>query len=45
MILIFNAADANTVHPKNITKDTVVVTASASGDTVEVVEAKEWIDG
>ena len=42
-ISAYNAADANTVHPKNITKDTVVVTASASGDTVEIVEAAEWI--
>ena len=42
-ISAYNAADANTVHPKNITKDTVVVTASASGDTVEIVEATEWI--
>ena len=40
---LYNAADANTVHPKKITKDTLVVTASASGDTVEIVEAAKWI--
>lgn len=38
-----NAADANTVHPKNLTKDSLVITASASGTTVEIVEALEWI--
>ncbi len=26
-----NAADVNTVHPKNLTKDSLVITASASG--------------
>ena len=40
---LVNAADANTVHPKKITKDTLVITASASGDTVEIVEAAKWI--
>ena len=40
---LVNAADANTVHHKNITKDTLVITASASGDTVEIVEAAKWI--
>ncbi len=42
-IEMFNAADANTSHPKSITKETLVVTASASGDTVEIVEAAGWI--
>lgn len=42
-VTLVNAADANTVHPKNITKDTVVITASASGDTKEIVEASKWM--
>ena len=42
-IELVNAADANTVHPKKLTKDTLVITASASGDTVEIVEAATWM--
>ena len=42
-IELVNAADANTIHPKKLTKDTLVITASASGDTVEIVEAATWM--
>lgn len=40
---LYNAADANTLHPRKITKDTLVITASASGDTKEIIEATHWI--
>lgn len=38
-VIAANAADFNTVRPKKLNKDSVVVTSSASGDTVEIVEA------
>lgn len=38
-----NAADANTLAPKNLNKDSLVITASASGNTVEIVEATKWM--
>ena len=38
-----NAADVNTVRPKKLNKDSLVITASASGDTVEIVQAAKWM--
>lgn len=38
-----NAADINIVHPNELTKDSLVITASASGDTVEIVKAAKWM--
>ena len=37
-IKVINAADCNMVRPKGLTKDSLVITASASGDTPELVE-------
>lgn len=42
-IYAVNAADVNTVRPKKLCKDSLVITASASGDTVEIVEAVKWM--
>ena len=42
-VYAINAADANTVHPTKLTKDSLVITSSASGTTVEIVEALTWI--
>ena len=42
-IYSINAADANTQRPKRLNKDSLVITASASGNTVEVVEASKWM--
>ena len=42
-VYAINAADANTVHPAKLTKDSLVITSSASGTTVEIVEALTWI--
>ncbi len=33
----------NTVRPKKLNKDSLVITASASGDTVEIVQAAKWM--
>ena len=38
-----NAADVNTVRPKKLNKDSLVITASSSGDTVEIVQAAKWM--
>lgn len=38
-----NAADLNAVHPRDLTKDTIVITASDSGDTPEIIEAAKWL--
>ncbi|WP_413527600.1 SIS domain-containing protein [Marinilactibacillus psychrotolerans] len=42
-IYSINAADANTQRPRELNKDSLVITASASGNTVEIVEAAKWI--
>ena len=41
-IELVNAADANTIHPKKLTKDTLVITASASGDILETTDG--WFE-
>ena len=38
-----NAAELNVLGNKRLKKGSVVITASASGDTKEIVEAVEWI--
>lgn len=44
-INVINAADLNMVRPRSLTKESLVITASSSGDTVELVEcAKNLID-
>lgn len=42
-IYSINAADANTLRPRELNKDSLVITASSTGDTVEIVEAVKWI--
>lgn len=42
-VYAINAADANTVRPKKLNKDSLVITASSSGDTVEIVQAAKWL--
>lgn len=42
-IYSINAADANTLRPRELNKDSLVITASDSGNTVEIVEATKWI--
>lgn len=39
----FDAANVNTLRPKEIKKDSLVITASASGNTVEIMEATKWM--
>ena len=39
----FDAANVNTLRPKEIKKDSLVITASASGNTVEIIEATKWM--
>lgn len=38
-----NAADVNIMRPKKLNKDSLVITASSSGDTVEIVQATKWM--
>ena len=38
-----NAAELNVLGNKRLNKKSIVITASASGDTKEIVEAVEWI--
>lgn len=38
-----NAADINVQHPRELNKDSLVITASSTGNTVEIVEAAKWI--
>lgn len=42
-IYSINAADANTLRPRKLNKDSLVITSSSSGDTVEIVEATKWM--
>lgn len=42
-VCAINAAEANAIRPKGLCKDSLVITASASGDTKEIVEAAEWM--
>lgn len=42
-IYSINAADANTLRPRKLDKDSLVITSSSSGNTVEIVEATKWI--
>lgn len=42
-VFLVNAAEINTFPPKKLTQESVVITASASGDTKEIVEAVDWI--
>lgn len=42
-IYSINAADVNIMRPKKLNKDSLVITASSSGDTVEIVEATKWM--
>ncbi|TDW16391.1 fructoselysine-6-phosphate deglycase [Breznakia blatticola] len=42
-VYLVEAAEINVLRPKKLTKDSVVITASASGDTKEIVEAATWI--
>ena len=42
-IYSINAADVNLVRPKKLTKDSLVITASASGNTVEILESTKWM--
>ncbi|MCX8736784.1 SIS domain-containing protein [Lactobacillus sp. B4026] len=38
-----NAADLNSVHPRDLTQDSIVITASDSGNTPEIIEAAKWL--
>ena len=42
-VKVINAADLNAVHPRDLTKDTIVITASDSGNTPEIIEAAQWL--
>lgn len=42
-VYLANAAEINTIRPRKLDKESVVITASASGDTKEIVQAVEWI--
>ncbi len=42
-VYLVNAAELNVTGHKKLTKDSIVITASASGDTKEIVEATSWI--
>lgn len=42
-ITCVNAADINVVRPRDLTKDSLVITASDSGDTAEIIEAANWM--
>ena len=42
-VYLVNAAELNVCNHKKLTTDSVVITASASGDTKEIVEATTWI--
>ena len=42
-IYSINAADVNLVRPKKLTKDSLVIIASASGNTVEILESTKWM--
>ncbi|MDL2276236.1 SIS domain-containing protein [Breznakia sp. OttesenSCG-928-G09] len=42
-VYLVNAAELNVLKHRKLTKDSIVITASASGDTKEIVEAAKWI--
>jgi len=42
-ITLINAAEANVVRPSGLTKDSIVITASDSGNTPEIIESAKWM--
>lgn len=43
-VILANAAELITLGDRRLTKDSVVLTASSSGDTKEIVDAVAWIE-
>lgn len=42
-VYLINAAEANTLRPRKLSTESLVITASSSGDTKEIVEAVKWM--